>query len=376
MRFLERERLELDRFLPGLDDALASIPLGQLECVGTNSIDLFRQAGGPGLVIPPEFRGKGADALAAVRVQRAIGSRSPSLAVATTMHHFSISSLLLLADRGGKEWLLLEAISTKPMLVASGFAEGRPDGKILVPAMTATVAEEGVRVTGVKRPCSLAKSMDLLTASVFLPAAGGEGQQLAVVLIPAADPAVTVTPFWSSFALAGAESDQVNVDNALVPNDLVVRTGVTEAGEVDEVQTAGFVWFELLMMGSYLGAASALVERVLELDRVVESERLRLVTGVEGAMAAIENIARQIPERQCSRDLLAEALLVRYAVQDAIAAVVPRAVELLGGLNFMAADDVGYLAAAVHGLGFHPPARTKMAGPLTRFLSGDSLEIV
>ncbi|MFF2554889.1 acyl-CoA dehydrogenase [Nocardia sp. NPDC058058] len=375
MKILERERAVLERYLPGLDTQLAQVPLRELESPETPGIKLFREAGGAGLVIPSDYKGSGATPLEAVRIQRAIGSRSPSLAVATTMHHFSISSLILVADRGGQEWLLLEAIAGQRMLVASGFAEGRPDGRILAPTMTATASADGIRVSGVKRPCSLARSMDLLTASVLVPDTDG-GQQLGVALIPSTDPGVTVTPFWSSFALAGAESEQVTVDDVLVPPNLVVLTGAVDSGRLDEVQTAGFVWFELLMTGSYLGAASALVERALTLDKVGVDERLRLVTGIEGAMAAVENIARQVPERQQNEHLLADALLVRYAVQDAIAAVVPRAIELLGGLNFMTGDDIGYLAAAVNGLGFHPPARSRMAGSLIDYLTGSTLRIV
>jgi alkylation response protein AidB-like acyl-CoA dehydrogenase len=375
MKLLERERADLERYLPGLDGLLAETSSAELERPGSPGVKMFRDAGGPALVIPSEYKGLGADPVAAVRIQRAIGSRSPSLAVATTMHHFSVSSLVLLAAGGGNEWLLLEAIASQRMLVASGFAEGRPDGRILAPTMTATVTGEGLRVSGVKRPCSLARSMDLLTASVIVPGTDGQGDQLGVALIPSTDLGVSVTPFWASFALGGAESDQVTVDNVLVPNDLVVPTGPADGAHLDEIQTAGFVWFELLMMGSYLGAATALVERAIAVDRVADSEKLTLVTGVEAAMAAVENIAHQIPDGQRDERLLADALLVRYAVQDAIAAVVPRAVELLGGVNFMTSDDVGYLAAAVNGLSFHPPARAKMAGPLMEYLTGSSLRI-
>jgi alkylation response protein AidB-like acyl-CoA dehydrogenase len=375
MTLLERERADLERYLPGLDGLLAETSLTELEQPGSPGIKMFRDAGGPGLVVPTEYQGLGADALAAVRIQRALGSRSPSLAVATTMHHFSLSSLVLVAADGGNEWLLLEAIASQRMLVASGFAEGRPDGRILAPTMTATVTDEGLRVSGVKRPCSLAWSMDLLTASVIVPGTDGAEDQLGVALIPSTDPGVSVTPFWSSFVLAGAESDQVTVDNVMVPTDLVVLTGPVDGAQLDEIQTTGFVWFELLMMGTYLGAATALVERAIAIDRVSDSEKLRLVTGVEAAMAAVENIARQVVGDQRDQRLLADALLVRYAVQDAIAAVVPQAVELLGGLNFMTSDDVGYLAAAVNGLGFHPPARAKMAAPLIKYLSGSSLQI-
>jgi len=374
MRYLKRERDAVEKYLPGLDDLLAGTALAELERPESPGIKAFRDHRGPALVIPAEYGGAGADAVDAVRVQRALGSRSPSLAVATTMHHFSVAGLVVVADGGGQEWLLLEAIAKNNMLLASGFAEGRPDGKVLQPTMAATVTDEGIRISGVKRPCSLAQSMDLLTASVAMPTEDG-GTQLAVALIPANDPGVTVSPFWSSFALAGAESDQVTIDNVLVPPNLVVRTEVPEGEHLDDIQTAAFVWFELLMMGSYLGAASALVERVVASDHIATSERMRLVTGVEGAMAAIENVARQVANCQRTQQLLVDALLVRYSVQDTIASVVPRAIELLGGMNFMTGDDVGYLAAAVNGLGFHPPARAKMAGPLTSYLAGGPLDV-
>jgi alkylation response protein AidB-like acyl-CoA dehydrogenase len=376
MRLLDRERVALNTFMPGLDEFLAGIPLTDLETRGGKGIAAFRDHGGAPLLVPLQDGGKGASALEAVRVQRAIGARSPSLAVATTMHHFSVASLVALSQvSGGAEWLLLQAIAENNLLLASGFAEGRSDAGILSPTMTATMTEDGVRITGVKRPCSLARSMDLITASVTVPRPDGDGTQLAVALVPANSEGIKVTPFWSTFALAGAESDQVSLTDVLIPAEFLVRTEVQPGEAIDDVQTIGFVWFELLMMGSYLGAASALVERVLDSDRVPESERLRLVTDLEGAMAAVENIARQIPDRQRDRSLLADSLFVRYAVQSAIARVVPQAVELLGGLNFISSDDVGYLAAAVNGLGFHPPSRAKMAGPLLSYLAGAPLEI-
>lgn len=376
MGLLTRERETLHDFMPGLDEFLAGCLLTDLESPGSKGVAAFRDHGGPALLVPREHSGRGASALDALRIQRAIGSRSPSLAVATTMHHFSVASLVALSEAAsGMEWMLLEGIATGNLILASGFAEGRTDGGILRPTMQATVTDDGVRLTGVKRPCSLAHSMDLLTASVQVPRLDGAGHQLAVAMVPADAEGLSVSPFWSSFALAGAESDQVSLDDVLVPAELLVRTEVAEGEQLDDIQTAGFVWFELLMMGSYLGAASALVERVLDNERVPESERLRLVVEVEGAMAAAENVARQIPEAQRDRRLLADSLYARYAVQGAIARVVPQAVELLGGLHFIGSDDVAYLAGAVNGLAFHPPSRAKMAGPLLGYLAGGPLEI-
>ncbi|MDH6281022.1 acyl-CoA dehydrogenase family protein [Prescottella agglutinans] len=376
MRFLETERGMLRRTLPGLDEALTSIPPGDLERPGSPGPGVFKEAGGPALLVPADLGGIGASPLDAVRVQRAIGSRSPSLAVATTMHHFSVASLVAVSETNtGMDWMLLQAIAADNLLLASGFAEGRPDGQILKPTMTATPTPDGVRLSGVKKPCSLSHSMDLLTASVMLPGEDGPEEQLAVALIPAKDDGVSISPFWSSFALGGAESDQVTIDDVLVPSDLVVRTSVGEGEQLDDIQNAAFLWFELLITGSYLGAASAVVELALGSDRISESDRLRLAVTLEGAMASVENVARRMEDGLDSRRLLVDALLVRYSVQDAIATAVPRAVELLGGLNFITSDRIGYLAAAVNGLGFHPPARAKMAGPLLSYLNGDSLTI-
>lgn len=376
MPLLTTERATLERLMPGLDGFLSGMPLTELEAPDSKAVDAFREHGGPGLLVPVEHSGSGACALDAVRVQRAVGARSPSLAVASTMHHFSVASLVALGEVStGPEWLLLEAIAASRLVLASGFAEGRPGGDILHPTMTATVGEGGVRVTGVKRPCSLARSMDLLTASVHVPDPDGPGGHLAIALIPASSPGVEVAPFWGTFALAGTQSDQVTLTDVFVPEDLLVHTEATDGRAIDDVQSTGLLWFELLMMGSYLGAASALVERVLEQDRAAKSERLRLVADLETAVSAVENLAAQVPSRHRDRDLLAQTLLVRYAVQDSIARVAPLAVELLGGLHFIGSDEVAYLAAAVNGLCFHPPSRGRMAGPLLRHLAGSDLEI-
>lgn len=377
MRFLHHERATLHQALPGLDDALADIALHTLEGPESPAIGLFREARGPALIIPSDLGGVGASALDALRVQRAIGSRSPSLAVATAMHHFSVASLVAVSEStDGMVWMLLQAIAKDNLIVASGFAEGRPGGQILAPTMTATTSPQGVRVSGVKKPCSLSRSMDLLTASLRLPRLDGRGEQLAVALIPVRQPGVSVSPFWSTFALAGAESDQVTLADVLVPEELIVRTDVEDGEQLDDLQNIGFLWFELMMMGTYIGAASALVERALASERTGSGDLLRLVVTVEGAMAAAETIARRLDDGESSRELLVDSLLVRYAVQDAIASLVPRAVELLGGLSFMGSPDVGMLATATYGLFFHPPARTKMAGPLMDYLAGNPLVIV
>ncbi|WP_309248562.1 hypothetical protein [Streptomyces sp. MNP-20] len=93
MRFLERERATVAKLLPEVDESLRKLSLLELEGPGDPGLRLFRDSGAPGLLVPAASRGRGATAVDALRVQRALGGRAPSLAVATAVHHFSMAAL-------------------------------------------------------------------------------------------------------------------------------------------------------------------------------------------------------------------------------------------------------------------------------------------
>ncbi|MEV4364299.1 hypothetical protein [Nonomuraea sp. NPDC049625] len=369
MRFLERERATVAKLLPGLDESLRAVSLMELEGPDSPGIQLFRDSGGPGLLVPIAQRGRGATALDALRVQRALGSRTPSLAVATILHHFSMATLVGLATTDdGQESMLVEGVAAGNQLVAFGFAEERPGAGILSPLMTATAGPDGLSVSGRTRPCSLARSMDVLAVSVMVPAWGDDGGEVpAVALVSAESEGVSVGG-------AGADSEQVTLDDVLVPPELLVQASAPD-GRPEVMLTAGFAWFQLLMTGSYLGAAGALVERVLLDNRVPESERVQLLVEAEGVMSAAEGVARRIDDGDPDESTLADSLYVRYCVQDTLSRVVPRAVELLGDLDSMASDEVGHLATYANGLDLHPPARDRMTGPLAAYLADGPLTI-
>jgi alkylation response protein AidB-like acyl-CoA dehydrogenase len=370
MRLLAPEREVCERYLPGLDGKLAAIALMELESPGSPGIELYRAAGGAGLVIPVVHGGGGACALDAVRITRALAARSPSLAVATTMHQFSVASLVALAESSaGLEWMLLDGVARDQRLMASGFAEGRTSQSILAPTMKGVWDGRTWRVSGRKQPCSLSRSMDLLTASVALEDPDG-GIRTAIALIPAASEGITIKPFWGSWALAGAESDTVILDNVDVHPDLIVelRTGLD--GELDDLQTLGFVWFELLVTACYLGVAAALVERVLLGERGPAHERLALGMAVEGAAMTLDGAARNLDDGDGGNDGLARALITRFTVADTVRSTVAKAVELLGGMAFAGSPEVAYLAAASHAIGFHPPSRHSSADALLGWFSG------
>ncbi|MFE1798945.1 acyl-CoA dehydrogenase [Streptomyces sp. NPDC059517] len=383
MRSMDHARETCEAFLPGLLDKLDDIPLSELEAPGSPALDHFRACGGPGLVIPTRYHGGGADPLQALAVVRAVGAHSPSLAVATTMHHFSVATLFTLADsvqRSGMEWALLEGIAEQGLLVASGFAEGRPGQGILSPTVRAKAVDGGYLVNGSKKPCSLSASMDLLTASVALPTKDGDdgndgdGTELAVMLLPRATEGIGVHPFWKSWALAGAESDEVRLTDVFVDEQLLMRTAAAEPGRLDELQTTGFLWFELLISAGYSGAAGALVERALVRERSA-SDRADLVMRLETANLLLEGVARMLRDGESDDAALGKALVARFAAQDALGEAVRRAVEMLGGTAFIASSEVAYLAAVSHGLGFHPPSRASFAAPYLEHVAGSPLRL-
>ncbi|MCP3803319.1 acyl-CoA/acyl-ACP dehydrogenase [Allokutzneria sp. A3M-2-11 16] len=369
MRFLREERARLDSALPGLDEQLADCGLMALEQQDNPGLALFRKAGGAGALVPEKHGGLGLSALAALSATRAIAARSPSLAVAATMHNFSVASLVALAERSeGFEWMLIDAIARDRLLVASAFAEGRTGQNILRPAMRAETEDGQWVVSGRKRPCSLSRSMDLLTASVNLAETGVE---LGIALIPATTPGISVRPFWNSLVLNGAESDEVTLDRVSVADELMVRP---EPG-LDELQTIGLVWFTLLISGCYLGAASALAERLLLRRRATAEVRSGICASLETAMFALERVASRVDDGACGADELAMALAARYTTQDLVTRTTSAAVEALGGMSFVESPEVAYLSATVHALAFHPPSRASLATAFDDYFDGAELRL-
>ncbi len=369
--FLGAAREALKQKLPDLDAALVSSSLADLESPGGSGPKLFKEADGPGLLVPRELGGRGADALMAVRIQLAIGSRSPSLAIATTMHHFSVAGLLE-ANRAGEKfaWLLLQAIAEQRLLVASGFAEGVSGQSVVRPTLQATRSGGAYLLSGAKRPCSLSRSMDILTASTMI-----DGE-LAVAIVPADSPGLSREPFWNAPVLLGAESDAVILRDVPVDDRMLVKVGPPGAAAVDHLQQAGFLWFELLITASYLGICGGLVEQVLEGNRADPGKAVSLVCPLDAAMAGIEGLAMQLAADGPSEELLLRALFCRYAAQDAIKRVAADSVELLGGIAFIRGDKyIRYFADAARCLVFHPPSRERALGPLIDAMAGAPLRI-
>lgn len=156
---------------------------------------------------------------------------------------------------------------------------------------------------------------------------------------------------------------------------MVVVTEVAGDSRLDPLQTAGFLWFELLITASYLGVISSLVERTLRRTEIGAAERAAAAVSVQAAMIGVEGVARNAAEDSAWPRLLPETLILRYAAQDIIGRTAQRCVEALGGMSFVGSGEAAYLAAASAGLAFHPPSRSRMADQLCEVFAGGPLRV-
>lgn len=352
--------------------------LSAREAEGSPVIDIYRRHSGPSLLVPKRHGGSAASVLDAVRVQRALGAVSPSLAVATVMHHFTVAMLFSLAETAERltegQTSILASVAEKGLLFASGWAEGRANQNILTPAVVAEPVGHGYLVNGVKKPCSLSNSMDVLTASVAVADEDGTAS-LALLLIPADAPGISVTPFWEAPVLAAAQSHEVRLKDVEVPGDLVIRSTPENQTRLDDLQTAGFTWFELLLASAYTGAAAALADEVITKGRGAATDRSSLGVQIEAATNLVEGAARAIAAGVSGDEMVAGVLVARYACQDLLASAVNQAVEMLGGMAFISVPDVVYRASVVRALAFHPPSRSSVAAELANYFAGEPLRL-
>lgn len=373
MTYLDQSRDTVEALTPGLLAALTDIEFATREQAGSPALELFRRHRGGQLLLPREFGGLEADACTAIRFQVGLGRVAPSVAVGTTMHQYKVVMIERLLEGAARKHML-EGFGEHKWLVASCGAESGYEKTMFKPSVEVEVLADAVRVTGVKRPCSLSASMDLLSTMISGPAGTRFADEILNVLIPAEDPGISRHPFWGSPIFAGAENGEVRFTNIVVPDAHIIRCGT--AARPDPAMRLCFVWFELLITAAYLGIASELVGRALERTKVSASLRARLASELELCGSALEGLGIQLGAGEVSEALLARTLQVRYAVQDAIERMSGGGFEALGGSEFQKDGEIAYRLAACRCLAFHPPQRDAMASSLIQYFAGAPLELV
>ncbi|MDO3104148.1 acyl-CoA dehydrogenase, partial [Mycobacteroides abscessus subsp. abscessus] len=148
-----------------------------------------------------------------------------------------------------------------------------------------------------------------------------------------------------------------------------------DGGALDLLQTIGFVWFELLITSCYLGAATALAERVFQRRRTSPTVLSELSVRLETATLLLERIAMHLQHEAVNHRSLVGALHARYGAQDAIRDAAALSVEALGGIGFITSNDTAYLSSVCHCAPFHPPSRLSLADALARAAIGEPLRL-
>jgi len=355
---MDRSRLDarlsyvpaVSRHLPELGGKLEALGLMATEDPATGVVELWKEHDGPRLTAPTDLGGLGATCVETVELQRGIGYLSPSLAAASTMHYLSVAGLADFAKTTDEETVgLIKSLIENRTVFASGFSEGTISGSVFRPTMAATPADGGYTVTGRKKPCSLAESMDCVMASVLL----DDTKQRAIMLIWNGSPGLSVTPLWTSSPLSAAQTNEVIFQDVFVPNELMMVSDVEDPDGRNE--KSGYVLFGLIITAGYVGAATRLALKLVDRPGFTGADFVELFSPVEGVWRAMQMIAERYDAGDRSDALFADLLWVRLGLRDQLQTCVARMVSRVGGVAFATDPEIAYLSSCISAYSFHPP---------------------
>lgn len=356
---MDRTRLEarlshvdaVRRHLPDLADKLSDLGMMVAENPASNVVNLWKEHDGPRLTAPKELGGLGATCVETLELQRGVGYLSPSLAAASTMHYLSVAGLADFAATADEETVgLITSLIENRTVFASGFSEGTIAGSVFRPTMKASPAEGGYTLTGSKKPCSLANSMDCVMASVLL----DDTHQRAITVIFNGSPGLSVTPLWSTSPLSAAQTDEVIFEDVFVPDDLMMISDVEDADGQNE--KSGYVLFGLIITAGYIGAATRLALKLVGRKDFTEAGFVELFSPVEGVWRALRMLAQRYDDGDRSDALFADLLWIRLGLRDQLQTSVSRLVSKVGGVAFATDPEIAYLSSCISAYSFHPPS--------------------
>ncbi|MDF3319826.1 acyl-CoA dehydrogenase family protein [Rhodococcus sp. C3V] len=376
----QQDRETTERYFPGLATALGKHSTLDLENIRGLALTEFKTAGGPSMLVPVSAGGQGLSCSDALAVQSVLSSISPALGVATMMHHLAVVSfveyLRVHVGDDAPQWGLLEVVARECLLMASASSEARSGKGALVPRTVATQTPDGFVLRGSKKPCSLAESMDLLTASVTIRSSGPDDGTVGLAILPAGVEGLRVAKFWRTSVLDAAENDEVILDDVEVTAEMVLPGG-QPTQRMDELQVRAWIWFEILACGTYLGPVMALYERAVEAGRVgIDHRGLGDVSArIYACRAAADSAARTFETTTDSDRAMAHALMARNFVQESAPALCAELSRLLGGLDFVADPLSAYMIGASRAMAFHPPRSTASSEALGEWARGNDLDL-
>ncbi|MDO1486856.1 isobutylamine N-hydroxylase [Rhodococcus rhodochrous] len=359
----------LDDVASGLHAALAARSAMEHEQATGTVFALLKETRATTMLIPSAWGGRGASAADAVRFQVALGSMAPSAAIATTMHHYKIAALGQVATSGDERaQTILRDIARGAKLIASGGAESTPGRDLRNLRSQAVRDADGYRVTGMKQPCSLSTSMDLMSLMVELCTSDGSPDGYAQAFVDARAEGVEREPFWHSPVFLAAESHAVRLCDVPVPQEQVFPLRGETGGRF---ATDCYIWFQLLISASYLGIACCLAEATPRDRRVGSRGWTEAAAGIRHLEASLLDAARAVDAGAPAREQLNLAVRARDWVEDEIGAIGVQLLRAAGGGTFARTGFYTMIAGGLNAIAFHPPQRGAREGVGLELLDPD-----
>ncbi|MEP9367165.1 acyl-CoA dehydrogenase family protein [Xanthobacter sp. VNH20] len=286
------------------------------------------------LAVPREFGGRDVSLHEAVAVVRAIGAGDPSTALVLLMqmlHHRAIAKggtwpahiRARVFEAAVKDGALINALRVEPAL-------GSPVRGGL-PATVARRVPEGWRISGRKL---YSTGSPALRWGIVWGATDEEKPRVGEFLVPLDAPGVSIVPTWDHLGLRASGSDDVVLEDVLIPADHAVDLRRPEDWVVADVGRNA--WLPLMLAGMYDGVAQAARDWLVgflkartpsNIARPLSSvPRIQAVVGeIEALLQANDALLEHVPALLDSGGPAAAGVnpeLVKYTVTtNAIAAV-------------------------------------------------------
>lgn len=319
--------------------------------------------------IPKQFGGQGASIADVCSVQHELGYVFPSIAIATTMHIFTIGMIVEHWKRTRDlSWMLLQAIAQQNSIVASAFAEPNLGGCLVRSNTKAAQVDDGYLLTGRKVPCSLIGRAQFACLHAQI-----DQETLIVGLLPTASTGLSVQKGPEFMGMRASESDALVLDGCLLPTRLVMHK--TKAGNDDSgIFKASLMWFCLSASAVYLGIARRALEYASQhmqhstiptssgLTRS-RSELPHLQTRFGEVYAKylnLETTASLFAQLLAKDDVLnvtalPQALALKQSCCRELPGIVTTLAELCGGVSYLTSNPLNQSLRDILAVQYHPP---------------------
>ena len=223
-------------------------------------LQALREAGLLALAVPTELGGMGATPRQVAMVQRELARHCGSTALATSMHQHvtTFTAWRYRRDMPGAEGTLRRVADEGILLVSTGGGDfTRPKGE-------ARKVDGGYRVSGRKQFASQSSFGDVLS-TMFVYDDPEQGRRVLNMAVPVRAEGVTVLDNWDTLGMRGTASNDVVLEDVLVPEDKVLAN--RPFGVVDPALQV-IVSIAMPIIGAvYLGVAEAAYGAALEVAR-------------------------------------------------------------------------------------------------------------